>query len=238
MSRRRLARWTPVLAAAIGAVAWLHPGLANDAGPSAVGSAQPATAAAADIATLLGQVRVIDDLPHVTGYQRGCGKDQACTFGPTWNDPLDRSGCDTRNRVLRNALQNVTYKPGTHDCKVTGGVLDPDPYTGQRITFSSNGIQIDHRYPLARAYAAGAAQWDQQRRQIFANDLDELVAVSGPANRAKSDSGLDEWLPAFQPCTYIQRYLAVAVKYQLPITTAEQKTATTTCPATSAPAAA
>src|SRR3954451_23549027 len=101
-----------------------------------------------------------------------------------------RMRCESR--LLAVWLKDVTFKPGTHDCKVTGGVLDPDPYTGQQITFSSNGIQIDHRYPLARAYAAGAFQWDRRQRQIFANDLDELVAVSGPANRAKSDSGIDE----------------------------------------------
>jgi hypothetical protein len=233
--RIRRSAWMAIAAAAVSAAAWLHPDLGL--GHDTQSHAQP-PAAAGDIATLLGQVRVINQIPHIAGYQRECGKGEACTFGSAWNDPLDKSGCDTRNRLLHNSLQNITFKPGTHDCKVTSGVLDPDPYTGQRITFSSNGIQIDHRYPLVRAYAAGAFQWDQRQRQIFANDLDELVAVSGPANRAKSDSGIDEWLPSFQPCTYIQRYLAVAVKYQLPITTAEQKTATSTCLATSAPAAA
>ena len=48
-------------------------------------------------------------------------------------------------------------------------------------------------------------------------DVTELMAVSGSANQ-KSDSGLDEWLPTYQPCVYVQRYLTVAVKYQLPIT--------------------
>jgi hypothetical protein len=235
--RIRHSAWMAIAAAAISGAAWLHPGLGHDTDTDTVAQshAQPA-AAAGDIATLLGRVRVVDQIPHVAGYQRGCGKDEACTFGPAWNDPLDASGCDSRNRLLRNYLQNITFKPGTHDCKVTGGVLDPDPYTGQRIMFSGNGIQADHIYPLARAYSAGASQWVQRQRQIFANDFDELIPVSGPANRAKSDSGL-EWLPTYQPCTYIQRYLAVAVKYQLPITVAEQKTATATCPATQAPAA-
>ena len=52
--------------------------------------------------------------------------------------------------------------------------------------------------------------------------------------RQKSDKRLDEWLPAFQPCAYVQRYLAVAVKYQLPITVAEHNTAAATCPAPAA----
>ena len=59
----------------------------------------------------------------------------------------------------------------------------------------------------------------------------ELIAVSGSANRQKSDAGLDEWLPSYQPCTYIQRYLTVAVKYQLPITVAERNAAAAACPA-------
>ncbi len=83
-------------------------------------------------------------------------------------------------------------------------------------------------YPLAKSWNAGAWKWDPRQRQIFANDLTELVAVSGAANRQKSDSGIDEWLPKYQPCAYVQHYLTVAIKYQLPITTA----ATAACPAT------
>ena len=91
-------------------------------------------------------------------------------------------------------------------------------------------MKLTTSYPLSRSFAAGAWQWDPRQRQIFANDA-ELIPVSGPANRAKSDSGLDEYLPSFQPCTYIQRYLAVAVKYQLPITVAERNAAAAACPA-------
>lgn len=145
---------------------------------------------------------------------------------------------ETRNRILASSLREVTFKPGTRNCKVTGGVLDPDPYTGQRIPLQNKAIEVDHVVPLARAFALGAWQWDPQQRQIFANDPIELIPVSKAANRQKSDSGLDEWLPTFQPCTYIQRYLTVAAKYQLPITAAEHTVATTTCPAAAtAPAA-
>ena len=57
-------------------------------------SAQPV--AAGDIADLLQQVQVIDQIPVVEGYDRGCGKGEGCVFGPAWNDPLDHSSCDTR----------------------------------------------------------------------------------------------------------------------------------------------
>lgn len=230
MSIRRKG-WLAVATAALSAMVWLHPGLCNDNPTVAQSNAQHV---AGDLAALLDQVRVVDSIAPVDGYDRGCGKGEACVFGPAWNDPLDHSGCDTRNRILAASLQGVTFKPGTRNCKVTNGFLDPDPYTGQRVALLDT--QIDHRYPLARSWNAGAWKWDPRQRQIFANDLTELVAVSGSANRQKSDSGLDEWLPTYQPCVYVQRYLMVAVKYQLPITVSERNAAAAACPA--APSAA
>lgn len=234
--RIRRSGWVAIAAAIVGAATWLHPTLVHDV-TTALSYAEPA-AVSGDVAALLQQVRVIDRLPAVDGYDRGCGTGERCVFGPAWNDPSDRSGCDARNRILASSLRDVTFKPGTRNCKVTGGVLDPDPYTGQQIPLQDRAIEVDHVVPLARAFALGAWQWDPQQRQIFANDPIELIPVSKAANRQKSDSGLDEWLPTFQPCAYIQRYLTVAAKYQLPITTAEHAVATTTCPAAAtAPAA-
>lgn len=177
---------------------------------------------------LLTQVRIVDHLPNVPGYQRSCGKNKACSFGPAWTDnntsgPGSHNGCDTRNDLLGSSLQNVTFKPGTHNCKVLSGVLNPDPYTGTVIQFDSkhpSAIQIDHAYPLGRAWDAGAATWPIEQRTAFANDLtDNLVAVDGRSNEQKSDHGL-EWLPAntSYDCTYAQRYLTVAAKYHLDIT--------------------
>lgn len=234
--RIRRSGWVAIAAAIVGAATWLHPTLVQEV-TTAPSYAEPA-AVSGDVAALLQQVRVIDSLPAVDGYDRGCGKGEGCVFGPAWNDPSDRSGCDARNRILASSLRDVTFKPGTRNCKVTGGVLDPDPYTGQRIPLQNKAIEVDHVVPLARAFALGAWQWDPQQRQIFANDPIELIPVSKAANRQKSDSGLDEWLPTFQPCAYIQRYLTVAAKYQLPITAAERTVATTTCPAAAATPAA
>lgn len=201
-------------------------------------SASPAPVVSANISELLSKVTVVDAIPQVPGYERGCGIDkktkfrEGCVFGPAWNDPLDTTGCDARNRQLAAQLRDVRFKPNTDNCKVIDGYLDPDPYTGQRVALED--VELDHIYALAAAWDAGAWQWDPQKRQIFANDSAELLAVSGPANRQKSDKRLDEWLPSFQPCTYVQRYLEVAVKYQLPITVAERNTATATCPAPAA----
>ena len=214
-------------AAAAAAAVWLHPGTGGNDITAAPSHAQPA--ATADLAALLDQVQVVDEITPVDGYDRECGKDGPCVFGPAWNDPLDRSGCDARNRLLRTQLREIEFKPGTNNCKVVNGYLDPGPYTGQRVDLDD--IDADHVVPLSRAWDAGAWKWTPQQRQIFANDLTELIAVSSSANRSKSDSGLDEWLPQHQPCTYVMRYLTVAVKYALPISVAERNAAAVACTA-------
>jgi hypothetical protein len=97
-------------------------------------------------------------------------------------------------------------------------------------------VQIDHLYPLARAWDMGAARWPLQRRVDFANDqAANLLAVDGPANASKNDAGPGEWLPINHSyrCTYVLRYLQVARKYALPITAADRNAAqaiTRTCP--------
>lgn len=225
----------PAMAASI-AAAMVTGWIALSPGDDPTVSASPAPVGSADIGELLSKVTVVDAIPQVPGYERGCGIDQktkfreGCVFGPAWNDPLDHTGCDTRNRLLAATLTDITFKPNTHNCKVTAGFLHTDPYTGQRVELDQ--IEADHIYALARAWRAGAHTWTPLQRQIFANDLTELTATSRAANRAKSDAGLDEWLPTYQPCSYITRYLSVAAKYHLPITTSEHTTATTTCPAT------
>jgi hypothetical protein len=221
MKRRHI---TLAAAAAIAAAAMT---LSN--GEHQTGSAQPApsSATAAHVTELLAQVAVVDDIPDVTGYQRGCGKNQACVFGPAWNDPQERSGCDARNRLLQRSLQDIQFKPGTHNCKVIAGRLDPDPYTGQAIDLKH--VAADHILPLKAAWNAGAAHWDLQQRRTFANDMTELVAVSSSANSSKGDSTPSEWLPQTGKCLYANRYLTVAVKYRLPITVKDRAAIITAC---------
>lgn len=196
-----------------------------------VGNAEPVPtpATAASVAGLLAQVIVVDAIPEVGGYERSCGKGKGCVFGPAWNDPLDHSGCDTRNRLLHKELQGIEYKPGTRDCKVIAGRLDPDPYTGQVVDLKH--VAVDHIVPLKAAWNAGASTWDPQQRRIFANDMTELIAVSSSANSSKGDSTLSEWLPEAGKCPYAIRYLTVAVKYHLPITVKDHAAAAMACSA-------
>lgn len=182
---------------------------------------------------LLKQVDVVPDRPDVGGYDVECGTGHACSYGPAWSDdtgaPLAHNGCDTRNDLLARSMTQLVYRDNTHECVVIAGVLD-DPYTGQRIEFrkeAAHEVGIDHLIPRARAWDLGAWKWTPEQRATFANDPANLIAVSGRANSSKSDRGPGEWLPinANYRCTYIARYLAVSISYDLPITQADHSAA-------------
>ena len=155
-----------------------------------------------------------------TGYRR-------TQFGPAWAD-VDHNGCDTRNDILTRDLTNKTYRPGTHDCVVTSGILR-DPYTGTTIYFkrgrrTSSQVQIDHVVALSDAWQTGAQQLAQTRREQLANDPYNLLAVQGRANQQKSDSDAASWLPAnkAERCPYVARQIGVKRKYGLWVTNAEK----------------
>jgi hypothetical protein len=176
-----------------------------------------------DIRDKLKQVRVVPDLLTPDGpYDRKCGDGHACDFGPAWHDGIH--DCPTRNRILADNLNDIKYGPD--GCSVRGGWMI-DPYSGKRITEipgPRTQIQIDHVYPLARAWDMGADKWTQEQRIAFANDTDDnLLPVSAVQNQAKGDCGPAQWLPPLQSeqMDYIDRYLTVATKYGLPITKAE-----------------
>ncbi|ADB30268.1 conserved hypothetical protein [Kribbella flavida DSM 17836] len=195
----------------------------------------PATGIGKLITAELGKVRVVAARPDVPGYRRD-------NFGPSWTDdhtgPGGHNGCDTRNDVLAAQLTGVQYRARSK-CVVVAGTLPSDPYTGRRTEFrkaEASKVQIDHVYPLGRAWDLGAARWPVQRRVDFANDQSlNLLAVDGPTNASKNDDGPGEWLPVNRAsrCAYVLRYLQVARKYALPVTKADQdsaRTITRSCP--------
>ena len=149
-------------------------------------------------------------------------------FGQRWAD-VDRNGCDTRNDILRRDLRSLQMKTSSPNCVVVGGILD-DPYTGRTIDFhkgedSSDQVQIDHVVALADAWRSGAWQWDAPRRQEFANDPTNLLAVEGNANQDKGASRADQWLPpnARYRCAYVQRQIVVKTSWGLGATPREKK---------------
>lgn len=168
------------------------------------------------------------------GPKTGYARDE---FGYAWMDtadgvPLARNGCDTRNDLLKLHGQNVRFRAGS-DCVVVSMTLY-DPYTGKDIAWKkakATEVQIDHVVPLSYAWQMGAARWDKQKRQRLANDVLNLLPVSGPANSAKRDSGPASWLPPSKAirCSYAVRFAQVAEKYELSVTAADKSTMLKQC---------
>ncbi|GAB3592347.1 hypothetical protein GCM10027446_12860 [Angustibacter peucedani] len=213
---------------------------AASAGPAATAAtAVPATEAGAAGTSLAALARVpVKGRAPRTGYERAA-------FGAAWSD-TDRNGCDTRDDVLRRDLHAYVLKAGTHGCVVLRGTLD-DPYTGRSVAFvrgpgTSSRVQVDHVVPLADAWQKGAQQWDAARREQFANDPLNLLAVDGPTNRRKGDGDAATWLPpdTGYRCQYVARQVAVKAAYGLWMTDAERSASARVlagCPQQRGPAA-
>ena len=159
-----------------------------------------------------------------TGYERD-------KFGYAWMDtadgvPLARNGCDTRNDLLKLHGRDVEFRKGS-DCVVVSMDLY-DPYTGKDIAWKkakATEVQIDHVVPLSYAWQMGASRWSKEKRQQLANDVLNLLPVSGSTNSAKRDSGPASWLPPNTSirCSYAVRFAQVAEKYELPVTAPDKR---------------
>ena len=171
----------------------------------------------------------LDDLliseERIGGYERS-------EFGSGWSSA---GGCDMRNRILDRDMNNVSKED--NDCIVLSGTLD-DPFTGEVINFqrdsTGGGVDIDHVVALSDAWQTGAANFTYEQRVDFSNDPLNLLAVKDSANREKSDSSADDWLPVadFQ-CEFASMQVAVKHKYDLWVTSAEHaalETVLQTCP--------
>ena len=151
-----------------------------------------------------------------TGYSRE-------RFGTAWAD-TDSNACDTRDDILKRDLENVRFTSGK--CKVSYGVLEPDPYSGKKVTYRRGAslVDIDHIVPLSDAWQKGAKYWDASKRIALANDPLNLIAVDSSTNRSKGDGDAATWLPPNKSyrCTYVAGQVAVKQKYQLWVTAAEK----------------
>jgi hypothetical protein len=171
--------------------------------------------------TEIEQLRVAGRGPR-TGYQREL-------FGDAWSDDADgvlwaHNGCSTRDDVLARDLDGVVRRD---ECVVVGGTYT-DPYTGQVVHFTKADAQdspVDHVVPLGFAWQMGASRWTPAQRLAFANDPLNLVLTTEKVNNAKSDSDPASYLPPDKAirCAYVARFAAVSLKYQLPVTAADEQ---------------
>ena len=128
-----------------------------------------------------------------------------------WID-ADRDCLDTRQEVLQ--AQSVgKVKLSLDGCSVSSGVWD-DPYSGNTYSNASD-LDIDHVIPLKWAHEHGGANWSAQKKQIFANDPRNLLAVDNGLNRSKGAKGPDQWMPPnhVYRCDYLAHWQRVLVAY-------------------------
>lgn len=135
---------------------------------------------------------------------------------PHWID-ADGNGCNTRAEVL------IRDAGGTAQVDAFGcAVIEGDwysPYDGQLLSDPTR-IEIDHVVALKEAWDSGARDWDVDRRERFANDLDDswtLVAVSGDANSAKGAADPSNWMPPNRGdwCRYLSVWVAIKARWAL-----------------------
>jgi hypothetical protein len=87
-------------------------------------------------------------------------------------------------------------------------------------------VDIDHLVPLKNAHLSGGMDWNPRRKEIFANDPENLVITKRSYNREKGPKGIDGWLPLHKKyaCKYVQDWVKIKKKYSLKITDAELST--------------
>jgi hypothetical protein len=140
---------------------------------------------------------------------------------PHWDPrPALGEGCDVRDQILRRDGTGVRFDA---NCTATAGRWR-DPYGGTTIRVPLR-VDIDHVVPLANAWRSGARRWTVARREAFANDPRNLLAVSASLNRAKGDDGPEEWLPPRRAyrVDYAVRWIGVKARYRLSVTRAEKR---------------
>lgn len=134
-----------------------------------------------------------------------------------WSHWIDADGdCqDARQELLISSSRIPVQFKDSKQCTVIYGEWY-GLYTGNTFTKASD-LDIDHIVPLAHAHRHGAENWTKEQREIFANDLENMVAVSNSANRSKSDKAPHEWLPPLKSywCEYGKRWERIKDKYRL-----------------------
>ncbi len=163
---------------------------------------------------------LVDALPTDT-HARTPNFDRAA-YGPSLAD-TDHNGCDERNDVLARDLTSVTYTKADPGCTgATGHLADA---TRAAASTSPEGrprarpCRSTTSCPSGGPWQHGAAGWTGERREQLATDFNNLQAVDGPTNEAKSDQGPATWLPPADgyDCLYVTRYAYVLHAYALTI---------------------
>ena len=140
-----------------------------------------------------------------------------------WTD-ADRDCQDARNEVLIAESRTAVAYRTDGKCRVTTGEWLA-PYSNTVVTDPSK-LDVDHIVPLGNAHDSGAWNWSANRREQYANYLDDpqhLIAVTASANRSKGARGPEEWKPDNRTywCQYAVDWIAIKYSWALTVTQGE-----------------
>ncbi|WP_280264787.1 HNH endonuclease family protein [Nocardia wallacei] len=174
-------------------------------------AAEPPGIPTADAARGMLDALTVADEGSMSGYSR--------EKFPHWSTVS--GACTTRETVLRRDGSGVEVDAR---CRPTAGSWH-SPYDDKTVS-EPGDVDIDHVVALAEAWRSGAADWSAERREQFANDLDDpqLIAVTAASNRAKGDQDPAQWLPpntAYR-CTYARMWVAVKSTWALTLQQSEK----------------
>ena len=136
-----------------------------------------------------------------------------------WRHWIDEDGdCqNTRAEVLISQSDIRVEFATSRECRVVKGYWIGG-LTGIVLSDASD-VDIDHVIPLSYAHRHGGFSWTPSKKEQFANDPLNLIPAYDLENSRKSDKGPSEYLPSDKNlvCAYLERWQAIAIKYDLNI---------------------
>lgn len=91
------------------------------------------------------------------------------------------------------------------------------PYSGVELTETTK-VQTDHIVPLKYAFIHGAYEWDNEKKNLFSYDIENLISVSAKSNQSKGAKSPYEWLPTINQGPYCYTFLVICEKYGITMT--------------------
>lgn len=149
-----------------------------------------------------------------------------------WNIWANTGGnCTTRGDVLKAQGKNVTTKDNDPaSCSITTGIWT-SVYDGKTIIATPENtpnsirqnVAVDHIIPPEYANVHGGKDWDNAKKEAFANDTTQLLAVSAESAKTKNNQSPAGYMPQpSEQCHYSQLWIDTATKYNLSITQADK----------------
>jgi hypothetical protein len=140
-----------------------------------------------------------------------------------WSD-FDNDCMNTRHEILL-AQADGPVKKSPDGCYISKGTWN-DPFSGKTLVRASD-LDVDHIIPLKWASDHGGLNWSAKKKENFANDPMNLLAVDDGLNQSKGARGPTQWMPpnhAFR-CEYLGLWQSGLSKYpSLKMTSRENRT--------------